>query len=358
MHEFNGRDFTLNTVGGQTLTVTDNRVSGTAEIKVLGGVVFQKAQDFFDKNASKVNTAVITTTTALLLTPALINIAIGLGNMIPQLLYWLTQLLQLLGIRKRRRPWGIVFNSQSGQPIRLAVVRIYDKEYNRMLEQAVTDSAGRFGFLARPGTFYIIVSKGGFVFPSAYKASGFYENIYTGGNIEIQSKEAEAITLNIPLDPQTKMSVAFSLLVTLIKINRFLQKIRIPLLIIGTVFAIIMIITSYHIVFVLSLLLYLLLFILEYLKTKKARPYGVVSDVYGHPLEIAIVRIYEKKSGKLVETDVTDSEGRYKFLVEPGIYYLTAAKPGYLDFKSHIMYLEKEQTLVATSIKLKKVEGK
>jgi hypothetical protein len=119
-----------------------------------------------------------------------------------------------------------------------------------------------------------------------------------------------------------------------------------------------MLIINYNIVYVLSLVLYAFLWILEYFRTRRGRPYGITSDVFGHPLELAMVRIYQKKTNRLVATDVTDAEGRFHFLVNPGIYYLVATKPGYLDFKSHIMYLEKERTLVASNIKLKKVEAK
>ena len=72
---------------------------------------------------------------------------------------------------------------------------------------------------------------------------------------------------------------------------------------------------------------------------------------------MAIVRIYHKSNNRLVETDVTDKDGRFKFLVAPGVYYISATKPGYIDFKSHLMYLQKEQSMVTTSIKLKE-EGK
>ena len=96
--------------------------------------------------------------------------------------------------------------------------------------------------------------------------------------------------------------------------------------------------------------------VLEYYQSKKARPYGVASDVFGHPLEMTIIRIYDKKSNRLISTDVTDNQGRYKFLVDPGIYYISTTKPGYLDYKSHIMYLEREKTMVTSNIKLKKIE--
>ena len=322
--------------------------------------VFQKAtdkiQDFFaqPENIAKVNTGVVTTTAAILLTPVAINTALALGTLWPQVLYWITQLMQVLGIRRRRKPWGVVFNSQTGQPVALAIVRIYDKKYNRLLEQSVTDIQGRYGFLAKPGTFYIVVSKSGFSFPSVNKTSSFYEKVYSGGDFKIAG--AEAVAFNVPLDPHTKPGLGINLWIWLVKINRFLQKLRLPLLVLGIVFAVIMIIVQFELIFVLSLVFYLLIGVLEYLRTRKARPYGIVTDTFNHPIELTIVRIYDKRTGRLMETDVTDRDGRYKFLVAPGIYYLTATKPGYIDFKSHLMYLQKERTLVSTNIKMRKEE--
>jgi hypothetical protein len=223
-----------------------------------------------------------------------------------------------------------------------------------MIESAVTDKDGRYGFLVRPGDFYLTVQKKGYTFPSQYKVSGYFESVYTGGNITIKDKEDQTVMHNIPLDPQVKETFVFKLLAILIRINRFFQKIHIPLIVIGFLFAISMLIAAYNIIYLLSIGFYALILALDYLRLFKARPYGIVSDVYGHPLDMTIVRIFEKKTGRLFSTDVTDAEGRFRFLVNPGIYYLTAAKPGYIDFKSHIMYLEKEKTSVSANIKLNK----
>ena len=361
IHEFDSSDFRLYTEGNQILTITDKQVLGQAEIKVLAGnVIFQKAQDtvtnFFDNNSMKVNNAVVTTTTVLLLAPALVNVAVGFGNFLPQIIYWLTQLLQLVGMRRKRKPWGVVFNSQTGQPVSLAQVRIFDKEYHRLLESVITDKKGRFGILVRPGTFYLVVSRSGFKFPSQFKVSEFFENAYTGGNINIDSKTDKTITLNIPLDPVVKASVVFSFLIMIVKFNRFLQKIRVPMMVIGVIFSLVMIVTAYHYLYVLSLILYVFFFILEIFSSKKTRPYGIVSDIFGNPLETAIVRIFNKRTNRLIATDVTDAQGRFKFFVDPGIYYLMTVKPGYMDFKSHIMYLEGVRTMVTTNIKLKKIK--
>jgi hypothetical protein len=207
--------------------------------------------------------------------------------------------------------------------------------------------------LTKEGAFYLKVTKSGFIFPAKEKTSTFYEKIYLGGEFKI-SREDQSVAFNIPLDPHVRPGFGISFWIALVKTNRLLQKLRLPLLVIGLIFAMVMLIIQFEIIYLLSLIFYLLIGILEYLRTRKARPYGVVTDTFNHPLELAIVRIFDKKTNRLIETDVTDRDGRFKFLTDPGIYYLTAAKPGYVDFKSHLMYLEKEKTLVSTNIKLKK----
>jgi len=361
VHEFNMEKFTFNTTGDQRLTVSDNVLSASKSINVQSNIGLEKTaskvRDFFDKpsNVSKVNTGVVATSAAVLLIPILLNSALSASSIIPQLIYWFIQLLQAVGIRRRSKPWGVVFNAQTGQPVALAIVKIFDKQYNRMLEQVVTDSQGRYGFIAKPGEFYMSVSKAGFIFPPKEKSSSFYEKVYFGGNIKISEKD-QTVAFNIPLDPIVGQRLAINLMVYLVRFNKLLQHIRIPLLVIGVVFAAVMTITSFNIVYALSLFFYVLVIALEVLRGKKAKPYGTVTDTFGHSIDLAIVRIYRKNTNRLVESDVSDAQGRFKFLVSPGVYYLTAAKPGFIDFKSHLMYLEKERTMVSSTIKLKKVE--
>jgi len=361
IHQFEGKDFALKTTGSQKLIVSDFKAKASADVNVVAGIFIENAtekiRDFIAKpeTVNKANTAVVTTTALILLAPVLANALISFSTLLPQLLYWLIQILQALGIRKKAKPWGVVFNAETGQPISLAIVRIYEIKYNRLLERAVTDNQGRYGFLVKPGEFYITCSKAGFVFPAKEKKSTFYEKIYTGGNFKIAGKD-QSIAFNIPLDPTAGSRQMINFWIVVIRINKLLQKIRIPLLAIGIVFALIMLIISFNILYILSLIFYALIGTLEILRGKNARPYGVVTDVYSHPIPLAIVRIFKKNNNLLVETDVSDSLGRFKFLVPPGIYYITATKPNYIDFKSHLMYLEKEKTLVSTTIKLKKEE--
>lgn len=361
VHQFSEK-FQFKNTGKQTLVVSDNTLTGSKEVNVTSKVAFEetasKVRDFFDKpgNVSRVNTGVVVTSAAVLLAPIVINSIVSLSSILPQLLYWLFQFLQMIGIRRRSKPWGIVYNSQTGQALPLAIVKIFEKRYNRMLERTVTDNQGRYGFLTKPGEFYMTVSKTGFKFPPKEKTSSFYEKVYTGGEFKIAEKD-QTVAFNIPLDPVVNKWFIASVLVVLVRLNKILQKLRISLLVLGILFAGIMTFVSYNIVYVLSLLFYFFIIALEVLRAKKARPYGMVTDIFGHPMNLAIVRIYQKSTNRLVGTDVSDSQGRFKFLVSPGVYYITAAKAGYIDYKSHLMYLEKEKTMVSSTIKLKRIEA-
>ncbi|MDP2630750.1 MAG: carboxypeptidase-like regulatory domain-containing protein, partial [Candidatus Uhrbacteria bacterium] len=53
-------------------------------------------------------------------------------------------------------------------------------------------------------------------------------------------------------------------------------------------------------------------------------------------IDLVIVRLFEKASNRLIETQVTDKSGRFSFLAPPGEYYITATKNP-LAFPSHIV---------------------
>jgi hypothetical protein len=64
---------------------------------------------------------------------------------------------------------------------------------------------------------------------------------------------------------------------------------------------------------------------------KRGAPWGTVYDARtGKPIGLAVVRIYSKRYGDLLETQVTDRKGRFGFLVGPQIYRLTSEKPEYI----------------------------
>lgn len=80
-----------------------------------------------------------------------------------------------------------------------------------------------------------------------------------------------------------------------------------------------------------NIILIFLLIILEiyYLATMQ-NSYGIVFDSITHRfINGAIVRIFSEETKKLLETKVTDNQGKYTFLVKPGHYYLEVNKENY-----------------------------
>lgn len=74
-----------------------------------------------------------------------------------------------------------------------------------------------------------------------------------------------------------------------------------------------------------------LLLIIEAVYLAKSRgAWGVVFDSKDKkPLQGAIVRVFLEENNKMLETKVTDAEGRFSFLVKPGNYYLDVTKQNY-----------------------------
>src|SRR3990167_10251718 len=70
---------------------------------------------------------------------------------------------------------------------------------------------------------------------------------------------------------------------------------------------------------------------------KKIKPWGTIYDSKSkQPVGLATVRLFSAEEKKLLQTVVTDQEGRYNFLVQPGNYYIEVIKEGF-HFPSRII---------------------
>ncbi len=106
------------------------------------------------------------------------------------------------GIKKRHKPWGVVFDSQTKQPLDPVYLKLVDIE-KKTLATCFTDIDGRYGFLVEPGHYHIIAEKTHYVFPSSKLNSRdrdeVYTDLYYGNYIEIK-EFGEVISKNIPMD--------------------------------------------------------------------------------------------------------------------------------------------------------------
>lgn len=69
----------------------------------------------------------------------------------------------------------------------------------------------------------------------------------------------------------------------------------------------------------------------------RRKGWGVVyNSITKKPVDLALVRLYDSKTNRLISSKVTDQQGRYIFLVDAGEYYLSVEKPEF-EFPSKLL---------------------
>ncbi len=86
-------------------------------------------------------------------------------------------------------------------------------------------------------------------------------------------------------------------------------------------------------------------FLLQFLFTQPLRLFWfrkgwgtVYNSITKKPVDLALVRLYDAKTNRLITSRVTDKNGRYIFLVNPGEYFIKVEKPGF-DYPSVLLKL-------------------
>ncbi|MFA5021733.1 MAG: polymorphic toxin-type HINT domain-containing protein [Patescibacteria group bacterium] len=324
------------------------------------------------KNISKIikekvlDNPVIQKTNTQVAAPALVTAVVvntfasfSFFNFLTYLQFFVSQPLAAL-FRRRRQKWGTVYNSLTKQPVDLAIVRLYQKDNNRLVQSRVTDKSGRYNILASSGYYYLTVTKPKYVFPTVFlkneKEDVKYLDLYHGQTFEVTDKNADII-LNIPIDPKEEIKPAVKII-----FQHYLRKVQYAAAFSAVPLATVSMVLSpgplTFSLFALHCFLYILFRRLGY--HKPAKNWGRIYDRSNNKsIAQAIVRVYDKKYNKLLETRVTDLSGRYTFLVNDNIYYITAEKLGYQSYKSadiDLVHTQREK-IIGLDIGLAKATG-
>ncbi|MBU1146660.1 hypothetical protein KKD80_03905, partial [Patescibacteria group bacterium] len=257
--------------------------------------------------------------------------AISFGSLLPFLQLLFTQPILLL-FPKRRKGWGVVYHSLSKMPVDLAIVRLYEKVTNRLVQTRVTDKGGRFAFFVQPGQYFIKVIKPDFSFPTNFlkdkKEDEKYFDLYHGEEITVTEKNT-LVTPNIPVDPAGEGKTKPDKRIVLAYFGRKVQNIIAPL---GILAAAVSVLISPRIWMMGVLVGHCLLYALfrRLARSKKPKSWGIVYENQTKaPVGLTVARIFDTEYNKLLETQVTDGRGRYSFLVGNNAYYVTFSKPGF-----------------------------
>lgn len=281
-------------------------------------------------------------------------------DLLPLLQYLFSAPILFLA-RRQRQTFGTIYHGITKVPIDLAIVRLLNAS-GKIIRTMVTDKEGRYFFKADPGIYLLSVTKRGFIFPSTYvghvKEDGKYLDVYTGGNIQVTDRDA-IITANIPIDPADsfKKHQAVSL-----KLARFLRIFQ-EVVALSGVFASLAVVvirpSAWHFgLFFINLGVYLLIW--YFVKAHKPKGWGIVFDEGSNKkIGNVVVRLFEPKYNKLIESTLTDRRGRYAFMVGPNEYYVTFEKNGFAKQEVRpIDYKEKKgSTLLSVDVSMRQQKG-
>jgi streptogramin lyase len=266
--------------------------------------------------------------------------AVALANPITFAELWLLPaklfglLLGALGIRRKNRPWGTVYDSVTKRPLDPVYVSLINTETNKEVAGAITDIDGRYGFLVLPGKYRIEARKTNYIQPSVkMKGKSFdevYNDLYFGEDILI-TEEGQIITKNIPMDSLSFDWNEFAK--TKMNVNRFMRskdiawaKISKFLFVIGALISFIAVIFAPAPYNLIIAGFYLLAYILNFIvfKTKKS---GTLTEKNTNtPLSFAIVSIFREGETSPLVKKIADKFGTYFVLVPNGKYFIKIDK--------------------------------
>lgn len=255
---------------------------------------------------------------------AIASVILRLWNIIPT----------LLGFRRRRRPWGTVYDSVTKQPLDPVYVTLRDKAGNEV-STSITDMDGRYGFVTDVGSYVLDAKKGDYTFPSA-KLKGqdhdeLYEHLYFGEEIDIDKADS-IINKNIPMDAvnfnwnEFEKAKNKKLMKFFSRWELFLARIARVVFFAGLVASVMLAFLEPHFWNYAILGLYILIVVLMLSGVKPRQPGFVIERSTGYPLSFAILTVYSAMLKREVAHTIVGKTGKYHVLVPKGRYYIKLQK--------------------------------
>jgi hypothetical protein len=212
--------------------------------------------------------------------------------------------------RKKQKPWGVVYDEVTKEPIALTVVRILDPVTGQRIKQTITDMRGRFGFILDAGEYSIEV----------------IANDYLTFQKTVNIKATEFFTLDIALN-KTGNDDRWKEIQLVIRRN--LSKFSLLLMGLGFVFTVLSLILSPNNVNKLLFIIYLVQFTILIL-IKLPKTWGTVYNSHtGQGIKGAFVRLFDIEEGHQVDVQIADENGRFGFIAQRKDYYMKADAEGF-----------------------------
>ncbi len=242
-------------------------------------------------------------------------------------------LLPFLVLRKRSLPWGRVIEEETSQPVAGAVVTIFDS-HGRPRSTIKTRSDGTFGALLPKGTYQMTVDLEGYELAEKPRNISLFpgENLYTGVAFTVNTDDEMLAPMVIPLRPIIQGWIWTPYVFTLWNRLRVWQaRYSVYILVTGAFITTFMLLQNQQNALIILALIYLSFLILELLMSRvMKRALGLVRDAKTRiPIPLAMARLLDAKTNRLVATEVTLPGGHFLLLPKPGLYTLHVIHPQY-----------------------------
>jgi hypothetical protein len=242
------------------------------------------------------------------------------------------EFIGLVDRRKKRKPWGVVYNSVTKKLVPRAVVRLWDTKKGILIDTVVTDANGIFYLTPRKGEYVIKVSAPSYIFPSKLVNSrndSGYTNVYVGEVIEVTGGN-DALMLSVPIDP-VKESKGIRIRQQIRLFFEELISVISPILLItGFIYSVVVTMMYPLALNYLILGMYGITFLIKvYLHVSQPRLFGMVTSVDGKFVSGLEIGLFDYEFKNLISRTFTNKRGAYNFVVKNQAYYLQVLDNGY-----------------------------
>jgi len=280
---------------------------------------------------------------------------VGLLGTIPGLIPRIGNLLLAIPFFRRNRPYGIVFDSETKEPLDPVHVTVYDIDTNKVVDTKITDINGRYGFLLPKGNYRMEAGKTHYQFPSQkllhQNSDGVYDHLYFGEVFSVTDDSRSAvIVLNIPMDKLADdWNQAEKKRMGILRIfthnTKLWSRISLAIFIIGFIFSVYVLTISVNAWNIIVFALYVIFAIMQLTGNGPVHS-GMVTDASGKGIPFAVVRVWSAHLGTQIAQRITDIHGQYYLLITKGDYYIT------IDVKNAAG--EYDRVLTSETIKVKR----
>jgi|GEM_PF-6365728 len=231
-------------------------------------------------------------------------------------------IIGLLLSRKKRKLWGLVYEFATLKPIPFTIVRLYDAK-GKVLHQTVTDLKGRYGFPVLKGKYELEI----------------LHNDYKTRKIPAIIQKEGLINLDIPMLAKKKtkeLAIHYRIFRSL---KDIIRKLRTPIVILGFLFSLVALWLQFSIINIIIFLAYILILVIRiiYIIMQPRELNKLINSKTVQAIrKRAIIKIFNRKNWQLIETQISNEQGKFGFSIEPGSYALLVAAKGYQFPSKHV----------------------